>query len=74
MTKNFITNEIKALIGEDSESQTNRFAITDEMAFDVADAIEDYNPLYVDADYAAKSRFGNLLCPPLATFYETWFQ
>ena len=70
MINKLITNEIKALIGEDSDPQTNRFAITDEMAYDVADAIEDYNPLYVDPDYAAKSRFGSLLCPPLATWKD----
>ena len=70
MANNLITDDIKALIGKDSPPETNRFAISDEMAFDVADAIEDFNPLYIDPKYAANSRFGTLLCPPLATWKD----
>ena len=70
MSNNLITDDIKALIGKASDPETNRFAISDEMAVDVADAIEDFNPLYVDPGYATNSRFGALLCPPLATWKD----
>ncbi len=70
MPDSLITEEIKALIGLESEPERNRFPISAEMACDVADAIEDYNPLYVDPDYAEKSRFGGLLCPPLAAWKD----
>ena len=70
MPGSLITDEIKALIGIESEPERNRFPISAEMAYDVADAIEDYNPLYVDADYAERSRFGGLLCPPLAAWKD----
>ena len=70
MPDSLITDEIKALIGLETEPERNRFPISAEMAYDVADAIEDYNPLYVDPDYAAASRYGNLLCPPLAAWKD----
>ena len=70
MPGSLITDEVKALIGMESEPERNRFPISAEMAYDVADAIEDYNPLYVDPDYAERSRFGSLLCPPLAAWKD----
>ncbi|MYC33281.1 MAG: hypothetical protein F4X64_08905 [Chloroflexi bacterium] len=70
MSGSLITDEIRALIGLESEPERNRFPISAEMAYDVADAIEDYNPLYVDSDYATNSRFGGLLCPPLAAWKD----
>ena len=70
MPESLITDEVKALIGRESEPERNRFPISAEMAYDVADSIDDYNPLYVDADYAANSRFGGLLCPPLAAWKD----
>ncbi|MCY4367007.1 MAG: MaoC family dehydratase N-terminal domain-containing protein [Chloroflexi bacterium] len=70
MPESLITNEVRALIGSETPPERNRFPISDEMAFDVADAIEDGNPLYRDADYAARSRFAGILCPPLATWKD----
>ena len=70
MPESLITDEVKALIGRETEPERNRFPISAEMAYDVADAIEDYNPLYVDADHADRSRYGGLLCPPLATWKD----
>ena len=70
MSQSLITEDVKALIGQEAPSERNRFPISEEMACDVADAIEDPNPLYVDADYARNSRFGGLLCPPLATWKD----
>ena len=54
MSGSLITDEIRALIGLESEPERNRFPISAEMAYDVADAIEDYNPLYVDPEYAER--------------------
>ncbi len=70
MASKLITPEVLALIGQETPPERNRFAISDEMAYDLADATEDPNPLYVDADYAKRSRFGGLLCPPLATWKD----
>ena len=70
MAESLITDEVRALIGQETQPERNRFPISDEMAFDVADSIQDPNPLYVDADYAGRSRFGGLLCPPLATWKD----
>ena len=65
-----ITDEVRALIGTETPPERNRFPISEEMAFDVSDAIEDGNPLYRDGDYAAKSRFADVVCPPLATWKD----
>ncbi len=70
MAESLITDEVRALIGRETEPERNRFSISDEMAFDVADAIQDPNRLYVDTDHAGRSRFGALLCPPLATWKD----
>ena len=70
MPDSLITAEVRSLIGNESEPERNRFPISDEMAYDVADAIEDYNPLYVDPEHAKQSRYGGLLCPPLATWKD----
>ena len=70
MPENLITEEVLALIGQETEPERNRFPISDEMAWDVADAIQDPNRLYTDPEYAGKSRFGGLLCPPLATWKD----
>ena len=70
MPNSLITPEVAALIGRESDPERNRFPISAEMAYDVADSIEDYNPLYVDPDHAANSRFGELLCPPLAAWKD----
>jgi acyl dehydratase len=70
MPDSLITEEVAALIGQESPPERNRFPISAEMAYDVADAIEDYNPLYVDEDYAQRSRFSGLLCPPLAAWKD----
>ena len=70
MADSLITDEVRALIGTETAPERNRFPISEEMAFDVADAIEDGNPLYRDAEYAGKSRFAGIVCPPLATWKD----
>ena len=70
MADSLITDEVRALIGTETAPERNRFAISDEMAYDLADATEDPNPLYVDPEAAGASRFGGLICPPLATWKD----
>ena len=70
MSSTLITPQVRALIGQETQPERNRFPISEEMVFDLADAIQDPNPMYSDRGYAAKSRFGNLLCPPLATWKD----
>ena len=70
MPENLITAEVLALIGQETPPERNRFPVSDEMAYDVADAIQDPNPLYVDREHAEQSRFGGLICPPLATWKD----
>lgn len=66
MAETLLTPDVKAYIGHESRVETNRFPISEEMIFELADAIEEPNPLYLDAAYATKSRFGGMLCPVLA--------
>ena len=70
MATTLITPQIRALIGTDSTPEWNRFPISEEMAYDLADATEDANPLYSVPDHARRSRFGGILCPPLATWKD----
>ena len=70
MADTLITAEVRALVGHETAPERNRFPISEEMAFDLADATEDPNPLYVDQEYARRSRYGKLLCPPLATWKD----
>lgn len=66
MAETLLTPDVTAYIGRESRVETNRFPISEEMVFELADAIEEPNPLYLDAAYAKKSRFGGMLCPALA--------
>jgi acyl dehydratase len=70
MADSLITPEVRALIGSETEPEKNRFPLSDEMAYDLADATEDPNPLYVDRAVAEASRFKGLICPPLATWKD----
>ena len=66
MAETLITPSVRAYVGHESRPVTNRFPISEEMIFELADTIEEPNPLYLDAVYAKKSRFAGLLCPQLA--------
>ena len=70
MADSLITSDVRALIGSETEPERNRFPLSDEMAYDLADATEDPNPLYIDRSAAEASRFKGLLCPPLATWKD----
>lgn len=70
MVDTLITPDVRAYVGHQSDPMTNRFPISEDMIFELADAIEEPNPLYLDAAYAKKSRFGGLLCPQLAAWKD----
>ena len=70
MPSTLITTEVRSLIGHETPPERNRFPISEEMAYDLADATEDPNPLYIDREYAQRSRFGGLMCPPLASWKD----
>ena len=70
MADSLITDEVRALIGTETPPERNRFAISEEMVYDLADVTEDPNPLYVDRGAAEASRFGDIICPPLATWKD----
>ena len=70
MPDTLITPAVLAIIGTETQPERNRFPISEEMSYDLANAIEDPNPLYSDQDHAARSRFGGILCPPLATWKD----
>lgn len=70
MTQTLITPSVRAYVGHQSPAVTNRFPISEEMIFELADTIEEPNPLYLDALYANNSRFAGMLCPQLAAWKD----
>ena len=70
MPQTLITPDVRALIGQETPPESNRFPISEEMVFDLADATEDPNPMYTDLRHAEGTRFGGLICPPLATWKD----
>ncbi|HIE17812.1 MAG TPA: hypothetical protein EYP71_06410 [Dehalococcoidia bacterium] len=57
-----ITEELRKLIGIPSEPII--FKVEEGAIQRYAQAIGDPNPLYNDIDYAKKSKYGRLMCPP----------
>ena len=57
-----ITDELKKLIGVPWEPQI--FKVEEGAIKRYAEAIDDPNPLYNDVEYARKSKYGRLICPP----------
>lgn len=57
-----ITDELKKLIGMSWEPQI--FKVEEGAIKRYAEAIDDPNPLYHDVEYARKSKYGRLICPP----------
>jgi hydroxyacyl-ACP dehydratase HTD2-like protein with hotdog domain len=70
MTQTLLTPNVRAYVGHQSAPVTNRFPISEEMIFELADTIEELNPLYLDAGYANNSRFVGLLCPQVAAWKD----
>ena len=57
-----IRDELKKLIGMPWEPQI--FRVEEGAIKRYAEAIDDPNPLYNDVEYARKSKYGRLICPP----------
>jgi acyl dehydratase len=60
----------KALIGKvrDGQAEPARPLTADEIHL-WCEALEDWNPLYWDEEYARKSRYGGIIAPPTGMFY-----
>lgn len=61
-SSSFIVENLKKLIGARSEPVI--FKVEEGAIQRYAQAIGDPNPLYNDIDYAKKSKYGRLICPP----------
>jgi acyl dehydratase len=61
--ESLITDEIKSWIGHETPPWAIEVTQRDIRRFAVA--TDDLNPLYLDEDYAKKSRHGSLIAPPL---------
>jgi len=57
-----ITNEMRAKVGMTHEPVV--FEIEKGAIRRFAQAVEDPNPLWVDDEYARKTRYGGIVCPP----------
>jgi len=63
-------NFAKEWIGKESEPYWGAYTISEAQLMYWCDMVEDANPLYVDCDYARKSRHGGVIAPPVALI--TW--
>ena len=66
MADALVPAEAKAMIGKEATPQTYEVSKRDIQRF--AQAIGDPNPLYVDEDYAKKTKWGGIIAPPLFFF------
>ena len=57
-----ITEELRKLIGAPLEPTI--FKVEEGAIQRYADAMDDPNPLYNDVEYAKKTKYGRLICPP----------
>ncbi len=66
-----ITDEARALIGQETEQYLGALSLRDCQRYAIA--IGDLNPLYFDADYAKRSAYGGLIAPPnMLTAVRAW--
>ena len=63
--RNYITGEVKALIGVWSKPRTAAHAIDQGIVRHFYQAAGDVNPLYWDEEYAKQSKYGGLVAPAL---------
>lgn len=61
----YITTEVSALIGRKGETMVAADPVDRSSVRRFAQAIMDDDPLYWDEEYAAKSRYGRIMAPPL---------
>lgn len=64
-TTNYITDEVEALIGARGSVVTAPEPVDLSSIRRFAQAIMDPDPLYFDEDYAASTRYGRVMAPPL---------
>lgn len=60
--ESLISEEVKAWVGKEVTIHTGEITKTDIQRY--ALTVDDYNPLYLDEDYAKSSRYGTLIAPP----------
>lgn len=63
--RSFLTDEIKALIGTETEWGPYSEPISPSEVRRFVHAIMDDNPIYYDESYAAGTKYGGVICPPL---------
>lgn len=63
--KSFLTDEVKALIGVETEWSPYSEPISPSEVRRFVHAIMDDNPLYYDGGYARGTKYGDVVCPPL---------
>ena len=64
--QNYVTPELRAAIGVESEAAV--YEVEKGAVIRFAEAIDDPNPAYQDEIYARKSRYGGIIAPP--TFFR----
>jgi acyl dehydratase len=63
-TESLITDEARAMIGAEGKPVTG-YPVTDYEIRRFAYAVDDLTPLWLDPEYAGKSRYGGIIAPPL---------
>ena len=61
-TESILTDELRNMVGKSTEPTV--YKVEDGAIFRYAEAIGDHNPLFNDVEYAGKSKYGRLICPP----------
>ena len=61
----YITPEMKATIGREGEPNDSTMEATLSEHRRFVQAIMDEDPIYYDEEYAKKTRYGTIVCPPL---------
>ncbi|MEK7777224.1 MAG: MaoC family dehydratase N-terminal domain-containing protein [Chloroflexota bacterium] len=59
-----ITDEARAMIGVESDPVTG-YPVMEHEIRRYAYAVDDLNPLWLDAEYASKTKWGGIIAPPL---------
>lgn len=67
--KSFLTDEIKSMIGTETEWGPYSDPISPSEVRRFVQAIMDDNPIYYDDAYAKGTRYGEVICPPLYTSF-----
>jgi uncharacterized protein len=68
--KNYITDQVRALIGQWSEPRTAPHPIEKAIVRRFYQSVGDVNPLYWDEDVAKNSKYGGLIAPPLFSAFD----